>query len=111
MLLHDGVGAALASSSTPLGDEVSAKGTPSPFVAPPTQSWSAGRAALGNFTYRIDTGEPALVILATGPEPHAEAGTVVVRGTVALRAPHPDGSGRTLLVLRDAAWATPIFFR
>lgn len=111
MLLHDGVGAPVASAATPLGDDAFAKGTASPFVAPPTQNWNAARAALGNFTYLIDTGEPAVVLLATGPEPHAEAGTVLVHGTVVLRAPHPDGSGRTLLVLRDAAWSTPILFR
>ncbi len=66
---------------------------------------------LGNFTYTLDTDDDWTIVLATAAEPHADAGTVLVRGPVLFRALHPDLPGRMLLVLEAASWQTPILFR
>jgi hypothetical protein len=107
--LHDGVAVPPASQAA-AGDEAVAKGEPTPFVVPPTPAWAPVRAALGNLTYSIATGDPGLLVLATGPDVHTGTGTVVVRGPVLLRSPAPDGSGRTLLVLAVRQWDTPLLF-
>ncbi len=110
LLRHDGIGVEIADEHAVPGESVVAKGHAAPFVAPPTKSWDAIRARLGNLTYRIDTGDANVLVLATGPDAHADAGTVIVTGDVLLRIAHPDGSGRQVLVLRTTSWTTPILF-
>jgi hypothetical protein len=117
VLDHDAVGAASASamSVTP-GEDVTLRGLLIPFVVRPADvreavAWAQVREALGNVTGALETGEAGLVVLLTSDDPLPPPGTAVVAtGEVALRVPHPDGSGRDLLVLRAERVATPILF-
>ncbi len=108
--IHDGLATPVVGAATALGETATAKGDATVFLAPPTADWAAVRLVLGNATYIIGTGDAATVVLATGADLHADAGNVIVRGPVLLRAPHPDGSGRLLVILAVTSWDTPILF-
>ncbi|MCA1819923.1 MAG: hypothetical protein LC620_07750, partial [Halobacteriales archaeon] len=75
-------------------------------------AWDDVKAALDNFTYEVDTGSPRDVVLVTSPHLGPAVGSdVVTTGPVVLRAPHPDGSGRTLVVVLARDLESPILFR
>lgn len=117
VLQHDAVGAAEDAQLAAPGADLTVKGAAQPFVpragsAREASGWAAVARHLDNFTSVVDTGEPGTVVLVTTPQPGPPAGTVVVAtGPVVLRVPHPDGSGRTVVVLRAARLDSPILFR
>lgn len=114
VLSHDAVGSdAAALAATPVGQQASLKGNFAPYLATPAgndPAWAPVQAALGNATYVLLGTDPGLVVLVTGAQPHADLAGAIVHGPVALRLPHPDGSGRTLLVVRAEAWTHPLVF-
>jgi hypothetical protein len=118
VLSHDAVGADPAAlAASPVGDTGVVKGSFAPYLAPPAAAdarWDPVHAALGNFTYVLEgagRGMDGVVLLVTGAQSHVDTADAVVRGEVLLRIPHPDGSSRTLVVLRAVAWTHPLVFR
>jgi hypothetical protein len=93
------------------GDTVSLKGQPEPF-APfgATRAWRSVVPVLDNHTYTLEDPESGLVAMLTSDEP-APDGVVLAEGTVGYVAPHPDGSGRLLVVVVVQEWREPILFR
>jgi hypothetical protein len=114
VLSHDAVGSdAAALATAPVGQEASLKGSFSPYLVTPAAAdprWAPVQAALGNVTYVLLGTDPGLVVLVTAEQPHPDLEGAIVRGPVALRLPHPDGSGRTLLVVRALGWSRPLVF-
>jgi hypothetical protein len=110
VLVHDGEvapGRDLAAAAP--GQDVSVKGTPAHFEPTGSRAWRTILPALGNHTYTMDDPENGVVALLTGDEPAPE-GVVLAEGTVALAAPHPDGSGRLLVVIAVHDWVEPLLF-
>jgi hypothetical protein len=100
-------------ASAPVGREASLKGSFAPYLVTPAAAdarWAPVQAALGNVTYVLLGDDPGLVVLVTAEQPHPDLAGAIVRGPVTLRLPHPDGSGRTLLVVRATEWARPLVF-
>jgi hypothetical protein len=113
VLSHDAVGDASALADAAVGEEASLKGSFAPYLVTPAATdprWAPVQPALGNVTYVLLGTDPSLVVLVAAGEPHAELAGAIVHGPVALRMPHPDGSGRTLLVVRADAWTRPLVF-
>ena len=119
VLSHDAVGAGDELAAAAVGQETSLKGTFAPYFVTPAATdarWAPVHAVLGNMTYvqldQAQTGADGhpLVVLVTSDALHGDMAGVIVRGPVVLRMPHPDGSGRTLVVLRATAWARPLVF-
>ncbi|MHB1260432.1 MAG: hypothetical protein ACYC2H_01815 [Thermoplasmatota archaeon] len=112
LLVHDGevtAEADLANASP--GESVRVKGSPEPFVpGTPLRAWRTVMPLLDNFTYALSDGESGLVALLTSPQA-APDGVVLAEGTVGYVAPHPDGSGRLLVVVTVSSWQEPILFR
>lgn len=112
LLVHDGEvadGPDLAHADP--GEELSVKGTPEPFRATAaSRAWRAILPALDNHTYTMDDPQAGVVLLLTSPAP-APDGVVLAEGKVLQVAPHPDGSGRLLVVLAVHEWREPILFR
>lgn len=111
LLVHDGEvseGPDLA-HATP-GEEVRLKGEPAPFVPAPgsLRLWRPLLPLLGNHTYALE-GEEATVLLTSASA--APAGVVVAAGTVGHVGPHPDGSGRVVVLVEVAEWTQPLVFR
>ncbi|HUR61534.1 MAG TPA: hypothetical protein VM286_04140 [Candidatus Thermoplasmatota archaeon] len=114
VLSHDAVGAdASELAQATVGQDASIKGGFAPYIAIPAAAdarWAPVQAALSNATYVLLGTDPSLVVLATAEAPHGDLADAIVRGPVSLRMPHPDGSGRTLLVLRATQWDHPLVF-
>lgn len=114
VLSHDAVGSdATALAAAGVGEEASLKGNFAPYFVTPAAAdarWAPVQAAAGNVTYVLLGTDPGLVVLVAAEQPYGELAGAIVRGPVALRVDHPDGSGRTLLVVRAAAWARPLVF-
>jgi hypothetical protein len=115
VLEHDAVGEARLASAAP-GDEVTAKGilkafAPRPTTAREAAQWADIARSLDNATYLLETEGEEVVLVTTSRPTTAVGHTVVVNGPVLLRAPHPDGSGRPLLVIAQPAIQQPILFR
>jgi len=116
VLEHDAVGAVADLGAATPGETVTAKGSLVPFSpkadsAREASAWAQVERHFQNGTAaELRTGDPGTVVLVTTPHPAAPQGTVVVTGTVVLRVPHPDGSGRTLLVVTATDWTRPIVF-
>ena len=112
LLVHDGEVASNPDLSRALpGDELSLKGTPEPFAASlATRAWRPVLPALQNHTYSLDDPDSGVVALLTSSR-EAPAGVVLAEGTVTYVAPHPDGSGRLLVVVAVDEWRQPILFR
>jgi hypothetical protein len=113
LLVHDGeVDAAADLSSAAPGQAVSLKGEPAPFAPPASQdhAWRSVAALLDEHTYEMDGHDGAVVALLTS---HASAppGVVLAEGDVRYVGPHPDGSGRLLVVVAVHDWRQPIVFR
>ena len=111
LLVHDGEVAAesdLAAAAP--GEEVRVKGAPEPFAPSPLRSWRTVLPMLDNFTYVLSDADAGLEVLLTSSA-SAPDGVVLANGEVGLVAPHPDGSGRLLVVVRVDAWQEPILFR
>ena len=112
LLVHDGEVATesdLANASP--GDSVRLKGSPEPFVpTPPLRTWRPILPLLGNFTYTLSDSQSGLELLLTSATA-APDGVVLASGTVDYVAPHPDSSGRLLVVIDVRDWDEPILFR
>lgn len=111
VLAHDGANAATADLATASpGQAVEVKGDPQPFTpSPPLRAWRTVTPLLGdNHTYSLDRAD--MQVLLTSPTA-APDGTVLAQGTILYLAPHPDGSGRLLVVIGVHAWREPILFR
>jgi hypothetical protein len=111
ILVHDGATAKSADLATAApGQSVAIKGDPLPFTpAPPLRAWRTVLAILGdNKTYTLDS--DGMQVLLTSPRA-APDGTVLAQGHVIYVAPHPDGSGRLLVVVGVHDWRSPILFR
>ena len=112
LLVHDGEvadGADLAHADP--GEELSVKGTPEPFQpTAASRAWRAILPSLDNHTYTMDDPQAGVVLLLTSPAPAPE-GVVLAEGKVRQVAPHPDGSGRLVVVLGVHEWREPILFR
>jgi len=112
VLVHDGEVAAEAGlAGAAPGESVRVKGTPQPFVPDaPLRAWRTVLPMLDNFTYALGDPESGIEALLTSPVP-APDGVVLADGTVDYVAPHPDGSGRLLVVVAVHDWQEPILFR
>lgn len=114
MLAHDAVGNDPRDlAHAPVGQETSLKGSFSPYLVTPAAAdarWAPVQAAAGNATYVLLGTDPGLVVLVASEAPRQDLAGAIVRGPVALRMPHPDGSGRTLLVVQAVEWARPLLF-
>jgi hypothetical protein len=111
LLVHDGEVAAesdLAAAAP--GEAVRVKGAPEPFTPAPLRAWRAVLPLLDNFTYVLSDADSGLQVLLTSAAA-APDGVVLADGEVGYAAPHPDGSGRLLVVVRVHAWEEPILFR
>ena len=113
LLVHDGEVAAetndLAAAAP--GETVRVKGTPEAFTpGTPLRNWRTVLPMLDNFTYALSDPESGTLALLTSPAPAPE-GVVLADGTVGYVAPHPDGSGRLLVVIDVQDWQEPILFR
>ena len=114
VLVHDGEVASdetvdLAEAAP--GDRVSLKGTPEPFTPfGATRAWRSIIPVLANHTYTLDDPDSGLVAMLTSERPAPE-GVVLAEGDVGYVAPHPDGSGRLLVVIVVQEWREPILFR
>lgn len=112
VLVHDGEVAArpdLANAAP--GEALLVKGTPEPFA--PTgasRAWRSVLPMLGNHSYTLDDPEAGVQVLLTASDA-APDGVVLAEGTVAYVAPHPDGSGRLLVVVDVRDWREPFLFR
>ena len=92
------------------GEAVRLKGAPEPFTPAPLRSWRAVLPMLDNFTYVLSDADAGLEVLLTSTAA-APDGVVLADGEVGSVAPHPDGSGRLLVVVRVHGWHEPILFR
>ncbi|MEA3166411.1 MAG: hypothetical protein QOJ26_1283 [Thermoplasmata archaeon] len=112
LLVHDGEVAPDADlSSAEPGEGISLKGTPEPFAADGlTRAWRSILPVLANHTYTLEDPESAVVAMLTSPH-EAPDGVVLAEGKVSYVAPHPDGSGRLLVVVEVRDWREPILFR
>ena len=112
LLVHDGEvpqDSDLA-AATP-GEAVRVKGSPEPFTpGMPLRAWRGVLPMLDNFTYTMADPESGILALLTSASPAPE-GVVLAEGTVDHVAPHPDGSGRLLVVIGVHDWEEPILFR
>jgi hypothetical protein len=112
LLVHDGEVAAepdLASAAP--GEAVRVKGSLEPFApGTPLRAWRAVLPMLDNFTYMLSDPDSGVLALLTSAGP-APDGVVLADGTVDYVAPHPDGSGRLLVVIDVRDWQEPILFR
>lgn len=112
LLVHDGeVAASTDLARAAPGEEISLKGSPQPFTPGSlTRAWRSVLPALDNHTYTEDDPSSGVVALLTSDQP-APDGVVLASGTVTYVAPHPDGSGRLLVVIAVHEWRQPILFR
>lgn len=111
ILVHDGeVAADTALATAAPGDSVRVKGDPEPFVPGPLRSWRTVLPLLDNFTYALSDDDSGVVALLTSRH-SAPDGVAVADGKVDYVGPHPDGSGRLLVVVRVGEWQEPILFR
>lgn len=112
LLVHDGevpLESDLAAAAP--GETVRVKGSPEPFApGTPLRAWRAVLPMLDNFTYTLSDPESGILVLLTSPSA-APQGVVLADGTVDYVAPHPDGSGRLLIVVAVHDWQEPILFR
>ncbi|MEA3137736.1 MAG: hypothetical protein QOC71_2017 [Thermoplasmata archaeon] len=112
ILVHDGEvapGSDLASAVP--GESVRVKGSPEPFTpGTPLRTWRTVLPMLDNFTYALTDADSGIEALLTSPGP-APDGVVLAEGRVGYVAPHPDGSGRLLVVIDVQDWNQPILFR
>lgn len=114
LLVHDGESATASLTSVEQGDPVTLKGAPQPFY--PSGSLAAWAPFLPelqahNHTYLLEGGDgEGTVALLTASEP-APQDVVLSEGTVTMLGPHPDGSGRLLVVVHVVDWRQPILFR
>jgi hypothetical protein len=93
-----------------VGQEASLKGSFAPYFVTPAAAdarWAPVQAVAGNVTYVLLGTDPGLV---AAEQPHGDLAGAIVHGPVALRMAHPDGSGRTLLVVRASEWTRPLVF-
>lgn len=115
LLHHDGAlvpGASALVDSKP-GDDVRFKGAVEPFLTPPESRLTPALSALlSDYTYILhdEAEEEGLLVLVTDGEPHIGVDAAVVSGEVLHRGPHPDRSGRTLVIVEASDWTTPILF-
>ena len=115
LLVHDGEAAATPASELSRavpGEDVRLKGEPAPFVPSPgpVRAWRPVLPMLGNHTYALDGPDAGLAVLLTSSDP-APPGVVVAEGTVDYVGPHPDGSGRLLVLVHVGGWKQPLLFR
>jgi len=113
LLVHDGEVAVPADLSRAApGASVELKGEPQPFAVARQAPgpWRSVLPLLGNHTSMLTDGDNGVVALLTGPQA-PPPGTVLADGTVRYVGPHPDGSGRLLVVVAVHAWRQPILFR
>jgi hypothetical protein len=114
VLSHDAVGSdARSLAAASVGQEASLKGSFAPYLVTPAANdarWAPVAPVLGNVTYVLLGMEPSVVVLVTAEQPHPDLAGAIVRGPIVLSLPHPDGSGRTLLVVRALEWTHPIVF-
>jgi hypothetical protein len=113
LLVHDGEVEATPDLSRAVpGEDVRLKGEPAPFVPPagPLRQWRAVLPLLDNHTYAFGDSADGTVVLLTSPGP-APAGVVLADGTVGYVGPHPDGSGRLLVLVQVRGWTQPLVFR
>lgn len=114
LLSHDAVGSDPGSlAAAAVGQEADLKGNLAPYFVTPAAAdphWAPVEAVAGNATYVLLGTAPDLVVLVAAGAPHGDLADAIVHGPVALRVPHPDGSGRTLLVVRATAWTHPLVF-
>ena len=112
VLVHDGEVAVREDLASAMpGETVSLKGTPEPYTPlGATRAWRTVLPVLGNFTYTMDDPEAGVVAMLTSAAP-APDGVVLAEGDVGYVAPHPDGSGRLLVVIVVDEWREPLLFR
>lgn len=112
ILVHDGESTATPLASVAPGDAVQLKGALTPFY--PSRSLAAWDPVLPilaahNHTYLWEDADGAVALL-TSATP-APDDIVLTEGTALLVLPHPDGSGRLLVVVHVEAWREPLLFR
>lgn len=112
LLVHDGeVSAEADLAAAAPGESVRVKGSPEPFSpGTPLRAWRTVLPMLDNFTYALSDPDSGVLALLTSPVA-APDGVVLAAGTVGYVTPHPDGSGRLLVVIDVRDWAEPILFR
>lgn len=111
LLVHDGeVSADPDLAQAVPGEPVRLKGEPAPFVPSPgsVRQWRPVLPLLGNHTYTLDTEGVSVLLTSAGPVP---PGVVVAEGKVGYVGPHPDGSGRLLVLVTVDGWKQPLVFR
>ncbi|MFA5942862.1 MAG: hypothetical protein WC876_00155 [Candidatus Thermoplasmatota archaeon] len=111
LLVHDGEVAAESdlTKASP-GDSVRLKGSPEPFApTAPLRTWRSVLPLLDNFTYTLSDPAAGVELLLTSSA-EAPDGVVLATGTVGYVAPHPDGSGRLLVIVDVHDWDEPILF-
>jgi len=110
ILVHDGETAARPLAAAQPGDDVAVKGSPTPFhPSGPLGAWQPLLPLLGEHTYELATADGAVALLSS--DQPAPADVVLAEGTVAFVGPHPDGSGRMLVLVAVHAWREPLLFR
>lgn len=113
VLVHDGERAAPALAQAEPGDAVLLKGAVQDFY--PSRSLTAWDPVLPilaahNHTYLLGKDGEGAVALLTSDKPAPDT-VVLTEGKVLLVLPHPDGSGRLLVVVHVEAWREPFLFR
>ena len=117
VLEHDAVGETPLLAVAGPGEDVTLKGTLQAFTPKASTSreaaaWTVVASQFDNFTYALETEDTTDVVLLTSPSAGPAPGTTVVtRASMLLRTTHPDGSGRTLVVLFAPDLESPILFR
>jgi hypothetical protein len=111
VLVHDGeVSASADLSHAVAGEDVLLKGEPEPFAPTgPLRAWRAVVPLLENHSYVLEAADGTVALL-TSAAPRPE-GVVLAEGEIAYTGAHPDGSGRTLVVVHVVDWRQPILFR
>jgi hypothetical protein len=110
ILVHDGETAAAPLAAAQPGDEVALKGVPTEFhPSGPLGAWQPLRPLLGEHTYEMPAADGAVALVTS--DDAAPGDVVLAEGTVAFVGPHPDGSGRMLVLVAVHAWREPFLFR
>lgn len=114
LLVHDGeVAAPTDLARAEPGQSVELKGQPEAF-APSSPSiaraWRGVLPLLDNHTYTLSDPDAGVVAVLTSAHA-APDGVVLAEGQVRYVGPHPDGSGRLLVVVGVHDWRSPLVFR
>ena len=109
LLVHDGEGREPALAHAAAGDAVEVKGRPEPFFPDDLARWAAVQPHLRAHNYLLPAEDGVVVLLAS--DTLAPGAVVLAEGRVDHVGPHPDGSGRLLVLVQVREWDQPLLFR